>query len=150
MPARPGLGAAQTRRTRAARRGFRWVRDQQRVGGFVASAHDFLAGRIRRLRERIELVQRELSKRSTLHESFEAEIEGDIQDLSVRVTSMSYPEIRQELDNELRKLKKDRRNNAARAWKDALDLSDRLLELVDEYERLLTLEHYVEAGRRAG
>ena len=63
---------------------------------------------------------------------------------------MSYPEIRQELDNELRKLKKDRRNNAARAWKDALDLSDRLLELVDEYERLLTLEHYVEAGRRAG
>ena len=95
-------------------------------------------------------MQRELSKRSTLHESFEAEIEGDIQDLSVRVTSMSYPEIRQELDNELRKLKKDRRNNAARAWKDALDLSDRLLELVDEYERLLTLEHYVEAGRRAG
>ena len=110
------------------------------------SAADFLGARVHRLRERIEWIRDELSARSALHSEFEEEIEHDIRQLSSRTSSMSYPEIRQQLDNEVRKLKKDRRNNATRAWKDALDLTDKLLELIDEYERLRMVDGLV--GRR--
>jgi broad specificity phosphatase PhoE len=106
-------------------------------------ANHFISGRIQRLRKRIEWIHRELARRSALHDSFEKEIEDDIHELSLRAERMSYPEIRQKLDDEHRKLKKDRRNNATKAWRDALDLSDRLLELLDEYERLLSLEEFM-------
>lgn len=113
----------------------------------MSTGPDLLLKRLERLRERIEWMRGELAKRAELHRDLEAEIHSDVQQLSRRVAHMTIPEIRQRLDDELRKLKKDRRNNATRAWKDALELTDRLLELTDRYEALAAIKG---ASGRAG